>query len=203
MCDHWSLTIYVAHICPMLKFQDGKKTLSLKNACPCFQMEFSHSITSQSLRDTGIQLVQVFQLKHQTSAEGGKPNTVRLYFHVRSDMASISKQTRKMRYPTVKLTDCGKTCTLTKLQTADPEKFKVKLAQSPKCRWFDDFAETVWLSGWPTGILEMLAHLIMGIADWYCAKGQVVEMGCHTPMLPTPVMAQPCLCLWAESQMGC
>ena len=125
MCDHWSLTIYVAHICPILKFQDGKKnsttkkTLALKNACPCFQMEFSHSITSQSLRDTGIQLVQVFQLKHQTSAEGGKPNNVRLYFHVRSDMASISKQTRKMRYPTVKLTDCGKTCTLKILQTAD------------------------------------------------------------------------------------
>ena len=68
-----------------------KKSLPLKNACPCFQMEFSHSITSQSLRDTGIQLVQVFQLKHQTSAEGGKPNTVHLYFHVRSDMASISK----------------------------------------------------------------------------------------------------------------
>ena len=37
-----------------------------------------------------------------------------------------SSQTRKMRYPAVKLTDCGKTCTLTKLQTAEPEKFKVK-----------------------------------------------------------------------------
>ena len=121
MCDHWSLTIYVAHICPMLKFQDGKKTLSLKNACPCFQMEFSHSITSQSLRDTGIQLVQVFQLKHQTSAEGGKPNTVRLYFHVRSDMASISKheQARKLeRCATLRWN----------LQTA------VKLAHSQNCR---------------------------------------------------------------------
>ena len=39
---------------------------------------------------------------------------------------STSSQTRKMRYPAVKLTDCGKTCTLTKLQTAEPEKFKVK-----------------------------------------------------------------------------
>ena len=37
-----------------------------------------------------------------------------------------SSQTRKMRYPAVKLTDCGKTCTLTKLQTAEPEKFEVK-----------------------------------------------------------------------------
>ena len=27
-----------------------------------------------------------------------------------------------MRYPAVKLMDCGKTCTLTKLQTAGPEK---------------------------------------------------------------------------------
>ena len=41
-----------------------------------------------------------------------------------------SSQTQKMRYPTVKLPDCGKTCTLTKLQTAEPEKFKVKLAHN-------------------------------------------------------------------------
>ena len=42
------------------------------------------------------------------------------------NMRKTSSQTRKMRYPAVKLTDCGKTCTLTKLQTAEPEKIKVK-----------------------------------------------------------------------------
>ena len=40
-----------------------------------------------------------------------------------------SSQTQKMRYPAVKLTDCGKTCTLTKLQTAEPEKIEVKFVQ--------------------------------------------------------------------------
>ena len=41
-------------------------------------------------------------------------------------LSETSSQTRKMRYPAVKLTDCGKTCTLTKLQTAEPEKIEVK-----------------------------------------------------------------------------
>ena len=41
----------------------------------------------------------------------------------------INKQARKLERcacNAVKLTDCGKTCTLTKLQTAEPEKFEVK-----------------------------------------------------------------------------
>ena len=44
----------------------------------------------------------------------------------KGDTNETSSQTRKMRYPAVKLTDCGKTCTLTKLQTAEPQKFEVK-----------------------------------------------------------------------------
>ena len=57
------------------------------------------------------------------------------YFLVRELFVSntfsnrTSSQTRKMRYPAVKLTDCGKTCTLTKLQTAEPEKIEVKFVQ--------------------------------------------------------------------------
>ena len=42
---------------------------------------------------------------------------------------AVKKQARKLERcacNAVKLTDCGKTCTLTKLQTAEPEKFEVK-----------------------------------------------------------------------------
>ena len=41
-------------------------------------------------------------------------------------LKETSSQTRKMRYPAMKLTDCGKTCTLTKLQIAEAEKFEAK-----------------------------------------------------------------------------
>ena len=109
-----------------MKMNKHRKITSIKN-CPVVSSARSSSVYHGLIERNFAQNRRKINLNIIVAGDAGqRPASVPHRGMVSEFLKEASSQTRKMRYPTLKLTDCGKTCTLTKLQTAEPEKFEAK-----------------------------------------------------------------------------